>query len=82
MKYTFVFIFVLSLTAGGVFGYYNHYGWIGYTIAFSVSGFIGSSIIAVLFSYLYLFQKDTVEPESIPSEKTISYQHDIKKMEK
>ena len=82
MKFIFAFIFILSLTAGGAFGYYNHYNWVEYTIALAVSGFIGSSIIAILFSYLYLFQKDSVEHDPMPPDKTINHQQDIKKIQR
>jgi len=82
MKILFSFIFILSLTAGGGFGYYSHYDWIGYTIALAVSGFIGSSIIAILFSYLYLFQKDSVGHEPMPPKRTINNQQEIKKIKK
>jgi len=82
MKFIFAFIFILSLTAGGAFGYYSHYDWIGYTIAFAVSGFIGSSIIAIVFSYLYLFQKDWVEHDPMPPERTINHQQEIKKIKR
>lgn len=80
MKFIFAFIFILSMAAGGAFGYYSHYDWIGYTITFAVSGFIGSSIIALLFSYLYLFQKDSVEQVPIQPDKTINHQQEIKKI--
>jgi hypothetical protein len=82
MKFIFTFIFILSLTAGGFFGYYNHYDWIGYTITLAVSGFIGSSIIAIVFSYLYLFQKDWVEHDPMPPERTINHQQEIKRIKK
>lgn len=82
MKLSFSFIFILSIAAGGAFGYYNHYNWIGYTIALAVSGFIGSSIIAIMFSYLYLFQKDSVEHPTLPPDRTINLQQEIKKIEK
>lgn len=82
MKFIFAFIFILSMAAGGAFGYYNHYNWIEYTIALAVSGFIGSSIIAVLFSYLYFFQKDSVEQVPIPPDKTITHQQEIKKIKR
>lgn len=80
MKYIFAFIFILSLATGAAFGYYNHYTWVGYTITFAVSGFIGSSIIAILFSYLYLFKKDRVEQVPVQPDKTINLQQDIKKI--
>ena len=82
MKLISTFIFILIMTAGGAFGYYRHYDWIVYTITFAVSGFIGSSIIALLFSYLYLFQKEHVEQAPIPPDKTIIHQQEIKKLEK
>lgn len=82
MKFIFTFIFILSLTAGGAFGYYNHYDWIGYTMVLAISGFIGSSIIAVLFSYLYLFQKDSVDQVLIPPDKTIIHQQEIKEIKR
>lgn len=82
MKFIFTFIFILSLTAGGAFGYYNHYDWIGYTMVLAISGFIGSSIIAVLFSYLYLFQKDSVDQVPIPPDKTIIHQQEIKEIKR
>ena len=82
MKLLFSFIFILSLTAGGAFGYYSHYDWIGCTIALAVSGFVGSSIIAILFSYLYLFQKDSVEHEPMPPKRTINHQQEMKKIKK
>lgn len=82
MKFIFTFIFILSLTAGGAFGYYSHYDWIGYTIAFAVSGFIGSSIIAIVFSYLYLFQKDWVKHDPMSPERTINHQQEIKKIKR
>lgn len=82
MNFIFTLIFILALTAGGAFGYYNHYDWIGYTIALAVSGFIGSSIIAILFSYLYLFQRDSVEYDPILPEKTGHDQQEIKKLKR
>lgn len=63
MGIIFSIIFILSLAAGAAFGYYHHYTWVQYIISFAISGFIGSSIIALLFSYLYLFQKDADTPE-------------------
>nr|WP_321404292.1 hypothetical protein [uncultured Desulfobacter sp.] len=82
MNYIFALIFILTLAAGGAFGYYNQYTWIEYIFAFAVSGFIGSSIIAILFSYLYLFQKESDEQAPVPPERTINFQQEIKKLEK
>ena len=82
MKYIFALIFILSLAAGAAFGYFNDYTWIGYTIAFAVSGFIGSSIIALLFSYLYFFQKEHVEQPPFGPKTKIDHHQEIKKLEK
>lgn len=82
MKFIFAFIFMLSMAAGCAFGYYNHYNWMGYTIALAVSGFVGSSIIAVLFSYLYFFSKDSVEQVPTQPDKTITHQQEIKKLKR
>ena len=80
MKFIFTFIFILSLTAGGAFGYYSHFGWIGYTISFAVSGFLGSSIIAVLFSYLYFFQRDSVVQGACEPDIKINHHQEVKRI--
>ena len=60
----FSIIFSLCLTAGWAWGYVNGMGLMGYTVSILVGGFIGSSIIALVFSWLYFFQKET-EKEKI-----------------
>lgn len=82
MKLIFASIFILSLTAGGAFGYYNHFDWIGYTIAFAVSGFIGSSLIGILFSYLYFFQKEHVEQTSTTPDNPINHQQEVRQIKR
>ena len=82
MKFIFAFIFILSLTAGGALGYYSHYDWIGYAISFAVSGFLGSSIIAVLFSYLYFFQQDSVAQSASEPDIKINLHQEVKKIKK
>jgi uncharacterized membrane protein (DUF485 family) len=52
-------IFILSLVAGGAFGYINQMPLFDTLVCVGVAGFIGSSIIALIFSYLYFFQKET-----------------------
>ncbi len=75
------------MAAGVAVGYYHHYTWVGYTITLAISGFVGSSIIAVLFSCLYLFQKDADVPNSqdvnpdMNQDKKISQDQGIKKIE-
>lgn len=82
MKLIFTFIFILSMAAGTALGYYKHYDWVGYTITLAVSGFIGSSIIALLFSYLYLFHKEKIEQEHLMIENQTNHNQELKKIEK
>ena len=55
----FTFIFCLSLAAGWGVAYMNGQDLIGYAVSIIIGGFIGSSIIALVFSWLYFFQKET-----------------------
>lgn len=82
MKFIFAFIFIMCMAGGTAFGYYNHYNWPGYTITLAVSGFIGSSIIALIFSYMYLFQKDDIKQEPFGADRQINLKQEIKKIEK
>ncbi|MBA3009702.1 MAG: hypothetical protein KKF12_12370 [Proteobacteria bacterium] len=52
-------IFIFSLTAGWAVGYFNQMPWFETFICIGIAGFLGSSLIAVLFSCLYFFQKET-----------------------
>ncbi len=59
ITFVFTIIFCLSIAAGWGFAYINGTDWIGYTVSIVIAGFIGSSIIALVFSWLYFFQKET-----------------------
>jgi len=52
-------IFILSLVAGWAVGYINQMALFDTFVCVGVAGFLGSSIIALIFSYLYFFQKET-----------------------
>jgi len=52
-------IFILSLVAGWAVGYINLMALFDTFVCVGVAGFLGSSIIALIFSYLYFFQKET-----------------------
>ena len=59
MYILFSLIFLLSITAGAAWAYINEMTAVGYLASIAVSGFVGSSIIALVFSYLYFYQKAT-----------------------
>lgn len=59
MYIIFSVIFIVSLTAGWGYGHINQMTLFETLICIMVSGFIGSSIIALIFSYLYFHQKET-----------------------
>lgn len=52
-------IFLLSLAAGWGWAYLHGMDVIGYAVSIIIGGFIGSSIVALVFSWLYFFQKET-----------------------
>ncbi len=52
-------IFILSLAAGWAFGYLNQMPLFDTFVCVGIAGFIGSSLIALIFSFLYFFQKET-----------------------
>ncbi len=58
MYIIFGIIFIFSLAAGWTVGYINQMGLFESIVCILVAGFIGSSIIALIFSYLYFFQKE------------------------
>jgi len=55
----FTTIFCLSLAAGWALAFYNGSDLLGYAMSIIIGGFAGSSIIALVFSWLYFFQKET-----------------------
>ena len=52
-------IFIFSLAAGWGVGYIQQMSIFDTLICIMVAGFIGSSIISLIFSYLYFLQKET-----------------------
>lgn len=61
MVIIFGIIFILSIAAGWTFGYINQMPVFDTLICVGIAGFIGSSIIALIFSCLYFFEKETNE---------------------
>ncbi|MCG8615494.1 MAG: hypothetical protein MI802_04710 [Desulfobacterales bacterium] len=61
MNIIFSIIFVLSIAGGGAWGYINNLTVFGIILSITVGGFIGSSIIAMIFTYLF-FTKKTEAP--------------------
>ncbi len=59
MYILFSIIFVLGLAGGWAWSYFNGMTLMGTLICLVIGGFIGSSIVAVIFSYLYFYQKET-----------------------
>lgn len=59
MTVIFSIIFCLCIAAGWGWGYVNDMDVMGYAICIGTAGFLGSSLIAVIFSWLYFFQKET-----------------------
>lgn len=57
----FSLIFIISLISGFAYGWINNFSGIEYFIPVVIGGFFGSSLIAILFSYLYFTQKETDE---------------------
>jgi len=64
MTIIFSIIFLLSIAGGAAWGYINNLTITGYLMSLAVSGFIGSGLIALIFSYLYFYQEET-EKEKI-----------------
>ncbi len=51
----FTMIFIVSLAGGAAWAYFNQLTVLGYAISLAVAGFIGSSIISLVFCYLYFY---------------------------
>ena len=74
-------IFILSLTAGWGYGHINQLPLFETMICIMVSGFIGSSIIALIFSYLYFLQKETDMDKIERLQQEINQIKEIKRIE-
>ncbi|HCY86364.1 MAG TPA: hypothetical protein DHV36_14610 [Desulfobacteraceae bacterium] len=57
MNMIFGIIFVLSIAGGAAWGYINNLTVFGTILSITAGGFIGSSIIAMVFTYLLFTQK-------------------------
>jgi hypothetical protein len=74
-------IFILSLSAGWAFGYIRQMPVFETLICIMAAGFIGSSIIALIFSYLYFFQKETDADKIKQLQQEINQIKEIKRIE-
>lgn len=64
-------IFVLSIAGGAAWGYINNLTGIGILASLTAGGFIGSSISALLFTYLFLTRKtETPQGQEQPEEES------------
>ncbi|WP_022668791.1 hypothetical protein [Desulfospira joergensenii] len=76
MIYVFTFIFILSLAAGWTLARFMELSASGTLACLAGAGFAGSSIIALVFVFLYFFHKET------DKEKIERLQEEIKAMKK
>ena len=74
-------IFILSIAAGWAFGHIQQMPLFETLICIMVAGFIGSSIIALIFSYLYFFQKETDVDKIQRLQQEINQLKEIKRIE-
>lgn len=82
MTIVFTIIFCLSLAAGAGWGYLTQADTLGYVVSMVIGGFIGSSIIALLFSWLYFFQQETDQEKIERLQQEINELKGIKRIEK
>ena len=84
MVYLYAFIFILSLGAGYGFARLNAFSPVQQIMSIAVAGFIGSSIIALMFSFLYFFRQenDTEKIERLQQEVArLKQRKEIKRIE-
>lgn len=74
-------IFILSIAAGWAFGHIQQMPLFETLICIMVAGFMGSSIIALIFSYLYFFQKETDVDKIQRLQQEINQLKEIKRIE-
>jgi len=74
-------IFILSLVAGWAIGHIQQMPPFETLICIVVAGFIGSSIIALIFSYLYFLQKETDVDKIQRLKQEINQLKEIKRIE-
>lgn len=81
MTIVFTIIFCLSLAAGAAWGYVTEASTLGYAVDMVIGGFLGSSIIALVFSWLYFFQKETDQEKIERLQQEINDLKGIKRLE-
>ena len=81
MNIIFGVIFVSSLAAGWAFGYLQKMSLFETIVCIGIAGFVGSSIIALIFSYLYFLQKETNTDKIKRLEHEINQIKEIKRIE-
>lgn len=74
-------IFILSLGAGWAFGYIFEMSLVETLVSVVIAGFIGSSIIGVIFTYLYFLQKESDKEKILRLQQEINQINQIKRIE-
>ena len=74
-------IFILSLVAGWAFGHLYEMSLVETLACIVIAGFIGSSIIGVIFTYLYFLQKETDQEKILRLQQEINQIKQIKRIE-
>lgn len=64
-------IFIGSLAAGGMVAWLYHFTLLHTLVSLTVAGFIGSSIIALLFTFFFFFRKETDREKVVRLEQEI-----------
>ena len=54
--YSLIFIFIMA--GGGFFAYTHNFNMVEWIITIGISGFIGSSAVALLFSFFFFFRRE------------------------
>ena len=75
-------IFIFSIAGGWGVGHINQMPLFDTLICVVVGGFVGSSIIALIFSYLYFLQKETDGDKIMRLQQEINQIKEIKRIEK
>jgi Co/Zn/Cd efflux system component len=81
MNIIFGAIFIISIASGWGIGYLNQMSLLATIVSIMVAGFIGSSIIALIFSYLYFLQKETDSDKIDRLKQEINQIKEIKQIE-
>lgn len=74
-------IFTLSIAGGAAWSYINSLTVLETLISLTMAGFIGSGIIALVFSYLYFYQKETDKEKIMRLQQEINEIKEVKRIE-